>query len=286
MEEDDPPARPWRGAGQGSRRGGVVHRCPAARGTYIAESGAVDVPEDLDPGEVLSLLFPYVTSYQVLHRTAKAKRGETVLVHGAAGRVGIAALELGALAGLRLYGTCLARDRAKVEALGAVAIDYRHEDFLARVRDLTDGVGVDVVVDGLGGPISLRSLRALRPGGRLVVFGRYSTLSDGHKDWPAVFRRWTAIVTTWVWAKLSPRRAVFPSHVQKWRERAAMRPGSVGGEPMDADDFREDFNTMVELLREGKIHPVVAERLPLSEARHAHELLESSASKGKLVLVP
>ena len=102
-----------------------------------------------------------MTAYQVLHRTAKAKRGETVLVHGAAGRVGVAALELGALAGLRLYGTASARDRAKVEALGAVAIDYRNEDFLARVRE--EAGGVDVVVDSLGGPISLRSFRALRP---------------------------------------------------------------------------------------------------------------------------
>jgi NADPH:quinone reductase-like Zn-dependent oxidoreductase len=250
----------------------------------VPESGAVDVPEDLDPGEVLSLLFPYMTSYQVLHRTAKAKRGETVLVHGAAGRVGIAALELGALAGLRLYGTCSARDRAKVEALGAVAIDYRNEDFLARVRE--EAGGVDVVVDSLGGPISLRSFRALRPGGRLVVFGRYSTLSHGHKDWRAVFEWWLAIVMTWLWAKLSPRRKVFAYHVQRWRDRSAMRPGSVGGEPMDAEWFREDFNAMIELLREGKIHPVVAERLPLTEARHAHELLESAASKGKLVLVP
>jgi NADPH:quinone reductase-like Zn-dependent oxidoreductase len=55
---------------------------------------------------------------------------------------------------------------------------------------------------------------------------------------------------------------------------------------MDAEEFRDDFNAMVELLREGKIHPVVAERLPLSEARRAHELLQSSAAKGKLVLVP
>ena len=81
----------------------------------VPESGAVEVPEDLDPAEVLSLLFPYMTAYQVLHRTAKAKSGETVLVHGAAGRVGIAALELGAVAGLRLYGTASARDRAAVE---------------------------------------------------------------------------------------------------------------------------------------------------------------------------
>jgi NADPH:quinone reductase len=101
-----------------------------------------------------------------------------------------------------------------------------------------------------------------------------------------VFKWWVAIITTWVWAMLSPRRKAFPYHVQKWRDRAAMRPGSVGGEPTDAEKFREDFNTMVELLRKGKIHPTVAQRLPLDDARHAHELLESSASKGKLVLVP
>jgi len=250
----------------------------------VPESGAVDVPEDLDPGEVLSLLFPYMTAYQVLHRTAGAQSGETVLVHGAAGRVGVAALELGALACLRLYGTASARDRAKVEALGAVAIDYHNEDFLVRVR--AEAGGVDVVVDSLGGPISLRSFRALRPGGRLVVFGRYSTLSQGRKDWRAVFEWWAAILALWTWDKLSPRRKVLAYHVQKYRDRAARRAGSVGGEPMDPELFREDFATLVGLLRAGKIHPVVAERLPLAEARHAHELLESAASKGKLVLVP
>jgi NADPH:quinone reductase len=226
-----------------------------------------------------------MTAYQVLHRTAKVKSGETVLVHGAAGRVGIATLELGAAVGVRLIGTCSARDRAVVERLGAVAIDYQNEDFLARVRELTDD-GVDIVSDSLGGPISLRSFRALRPGGRLVVFGRYSTLKDGHKDWPAVIKWYAAITAVWLWDKLSPRRRVSPYHVQKYRDRTTNRDGAVGGEPMDPEQFREDFGVLIALLREGKIHPAVAERLPLSDARHAHELLESSASKGKLVLVP
>ena len=268
----------------GDRIGALTVWGADAERVCVPEAGAVEVPDDLDPGEVLSLLFPYMTSYQVLHRTAEVKRGETVLVHGAAGRVGVAALELAAVAGLRVFGTASARDRKKVEALGAVAIDYRNEDFLARVRE--EAGGVDVVVDSLGGPISLRSFRALRAGGRLVVFGRYDTLKDGHKDWPSVIKWWAAIVAVWTWDQLSPRRKVVPYHVQRWRDRAAMRPGSVGGEPMDAEWFREDFNTLVELLREGKLHPVVAERLPLAEARHAHELLESAASKGKLVLVP
>jgi NADPH:quinone reductase-like Zn-dependent oxidoreductase len=270
----------------GARIGALTVWGADAERVCVPESGAVDVPEDLDAGEILSLLFPYMTAYQVLHRTAKAKSGETVLVHGAAGRVGIAALELGAVAGLRLYGTASARDRAKVEALGAVFIDYRNEDFLARVRELTGGEGVDVVSDSLGGPISLRSFRALRPGGRLVVFGRYDTLKDGHKDWPAVIKWYAAIVGVWLWDKLSPRRKVFAYHVQKYRETATRRAGAVGGEPMDPEWFREDFSTLIELLREGDIHPVVAERLPLTEARRAHEMLESSASKGKLVLVP
>ena len=114
---------------------------------------------------------------------------------------------------------------------------------------------MDVVVDSLGGPISLRSFRALRPGGRLVVFGRYDTLKDGHKDWPAVIKWYAAIAAVWAWDKLSPRRRVSAYHVQKYRDRATRRDGAVGGEPADPEQFREDFGVLVELLRANKIHP-------------------------------
>ena len=233
----------------------------------VPEAYAVEVPEDLDPAEVVSLVFPYMTAYQVLHRAAKAKSGETVLVHGAAGRVGTAVLELGALAGLRLYGTASARDRAAVERLGAVAIDYRNEDFLARVRELT-GNGVDVALDGIGGALSLRSFRALRPGGRLVVFGRYATLAHGRKNWPAVIEWYAATASVALWGLLSPRRRVLAYRIQKLRIH-------------HQDWFREDFLALLELLRRGEIHPVVAERLPLSDARRAHELLEQLGGDGK-----
>jgi NADPH:quinone reductase-like Zn-dependent oxidoreductase len=269
----------------GDRVGALTVWGADAERVCVPEAGAVEVPEDLDPAEALCLVFTYMTAYQVLHRTAKVKPGETVLVHGAAGRVGVATLELGTVAGVHLYGTASAADRAKVEALGAVAIDYQNEDFLKQMRALP-GKGVDVVLDSLGGPISLRSFRALRPGGRLVVFGRYSTIKEGHKDWPAVIKWYAAIATVWLWDKLSPRRHVYPYSVQKYRDKATRRDGAVGGEPTNAAEFREDFGVLVELLRAGKIHPVVAERLPLAEARHAHELLESSAATGKLVLVP
>jgi NADPH:quinone reductase len=98
---------------EGDRIGALTVWGADADRVCVPEAGTVEVAEDLDPAEVLSLLFPYMTAYQVLHRTAMAKSGEAVLVHGAAGRVGTAALELGALAGLRLYGTCTAGDRAR-----------------------------------------------------------------------------------------------------------------------------------------------------------------------------
>src|SRR6185437_14326350 len=120
----------------GDRVGALTVWGADAERVCIPEAGAVEVPEDLDPAEVVSLLFPYMTSYQALHRTAQVRPGESVLVHGAAGRVGVAALECGAQAGLQLYGTCSGRDFAAVEKLGAVPIDYRNEDFVARIRQL------------------------------------------------------------------------------------------------------------------------------------------------------
>jgi NADPH:quinone reductase-like Zn-dependent oxidoreductase len=234
-----------------------------------------------------------MTAYQILHRTAKVKSGETVLVHGAAGRVGTAVLELAAVDDLRVYGTCSARDFAAVERLGAVPIDYRNEDFLARIRELTNGEGVDVVLDGFGGKLSLRSFRALRRGGRLVVFGHSDTIRNGHKSWRGWAEWYGTTAAVALWGLLSPSKHAYAFRVQKLREGRQVLPVSprhdalpVGGGPRDPDSFREDFAVLIELLREGKIHPVVAERLPLDEARHAHELLESSAAKGKLVLVP
>jgi len=257
---------------KGSRVAALTVWGAYAERVCIPEVNAIEVPGELDPAEIVSLVFPYMTAYQLLHRAAMVRSGETVLVHGAAGRVGTAILELGALAGVRIYGTASARDRALVEQLGAVAIDYRNEDFLARLRELT-GEGVDVVLDGIGGALSLRSFRALRPGGRLVIFGHYSTLAHGRKSWRGWIEWYVSTACVGLWGLLSPRRRVLAYRIQKLRDR-------------HPDWFREDLLQLVELLREGKIHPVVAKRLPLADARRAHELLEQSASAGKLVLVP
>ena len=258
----------------------------------LAEADVVEVPADLDPAEVVSLVLPYMTAYQLLHRTAKVRPGETVLVHGAAGRVGVAILELGAQAAVRLIGTCAAADRAAVERLGAVAIDYRNQDFVAHTRALPEK-GVDVVLDGIGGALSLRSFRTLRPSGRLVIFGHYTTLAQGRKSWRGWIEWYAATAAVALWALLSRNRQVLAYRIQKlhggrrqWFPTSGRaRPLPVGGGPRNAEWYREDFLALLQLLREHKIHPVIARRLPLADARRAHELLAESASVGKLVLV-
>src|SRR5881398_2554554 len=95
---------------EGDRIGALTVYGADAERVCVPEKYAVEVPEDLDPAEVVSVIFPDMTAYQMLHRTARVHSGETVLVHGAAGRVGTAALELGAVAELRMFGTCSAPD--------------------------------------------------------------------------------------------------------------------------------------------------------------------------------
>jgi NADPH2:quinone reductase len=107
----------------------------------------VPVPDRLDPAEAAIVVFNYLTAHQMLHRTAGAREGERVLAQGAAGGVGTALLQLGRLAGLKLYGTGSGTQAGVISALGATPIDYTKGSFVGRVRELT-GNGVDVVLDG------------------------------------------------------------------------------------------------------------------------------------------
>jgi NADPH:quinone reductase len=129
--------------------------------------------------------------------------------------------------------------------------------------------------------VSLRSFRALRrgdpvtgdPGGRLILMGNYNTMSQGRRSWRGWMEWYPATAAVLAWGLLSPYRRLSGYRIQKLRIP-------------HQDWFEEDLGVLLRLLREGRIHPVVAERLPFSEARHAHELLEDTAAKGKLVLVP
>ena len=136
----------------------------------LPQSELVPVPAGLDAAEAVSLGLNYVTAYQMMHRSAKVRPGQRVLIHGAAGGVGTALLQLGRLAGLEMYGTCSSRGASTVSDLGGIPIDYRHQDFVKEIRRLTSE-GVDVVFDPIGGTHLWHSRKALRPGGTVVGYG-------------------------------------------------------------------------------------------------------------------
>ena len=237
----------------------------------------VPVPTGLDPAEAVSLILNYVTAYQMLHRSAKVRKGQRVLIHGAAGGVGSALLQLGRLAGLEMYGTCSARGASAVSDMGGIPIDYQRQDFVEEIRRLT-GEGADVVFDGIGGTHIWRSRKALRPGGTVVAYGLTSSLregrlasgrSGGRHRYRAIAIFGLYIAASWL---LPGRKRVVPYSIQ-WLERA--RPAL----------FRQDLTALFDLLRQHKIKPVIARRFPLAEARGAHELLGKGGVIGKIVLM-
>jgi NADPH:quinone reductase len=269
------------GAGVSGIEVGQIVAAMPINGAYaefvcLAEAELVPVPPGLDAGEAVSLVLNYITAFQMLHRSARVAAGQRVLIHGAAGGVGTALLQLGRLAGLEMYGTCSSRGASAVSELGAIPIDYRHQDFVEEIRGLT-GDGVDAVFDPIGGGHLWRSRSALRRGGRVVGYGlitsiRGEGLTSGRPGRRRRFRGSAVFALTIAGGWLLPgRRRVSPYSIQTLKR---LRPAW----------FRQDLTALLDLLRQKKIQPLIARRFPLAEARRAHELLGEGGVIGKIVL--
>jgi NADPH2:quinone reductase len=186
-------------------------------------------------------------------------------------------LQLGRLAGLEMYGTCSLRGAPAVTDLGGIPIDYQHQDFVREIHRLTRE-GVDVVFDPMGGTHLWQSRKALRTGGRVVGYGlitsiRGEGLTSSRPGRRQRFRG-TAHFALYIAAGwlLPGRKRVVPYSIQSLKR---LKPGW----------FREDLITLLGLLRQQKIKPLIAKRFPLAEARHAHEMLGKGGVTGKIVLV-
>ena len=233
----------------------------------LPASELVPVPEDVDAAVAVCLVVNYLTAHVHLHQYGRVKPGERVLVHGAAGGVGSAVLELGRVAKLEMYGTASQHNQSIVSELGAEPIDYRSEDFVMRIAELTSD-GVDVVVDTVGGVRQLiRSYRTLRPGGRLVWLGSAATRDEG------LGAGLTSLVMASVLRHIPGGRSVPVTPV-------------VGTHALaNPDWYRSTLSELIALTASGSIRPLVSARFPLVDAPRAHERLERGGHAGKVVLV-
>jgi NADPH2:quinone reductase len=270
------------GAGVSGIEPGQIVAAMPIHGAYaefvcLPQQELVPVPPGADAAEAVSLVLNYITAYQMLHRSARVRSGQRVLIHGASGGVGTALLQLGRLAGLEMYGTCSSRGAQAVSDLGGIPIDYQHQNFVNEAHRLT-GDGVDAVFDPIGGPHLWQSRKALRPGGRVVGYGLISSirgegLASGRpgrrRRFGGTARFGLYLAGGWL---LPGRKRLVPYSIQTLKR---MNPAM----------FRQDLTALFDLLHQQQIKPLVAERLPLADARSAQELLEKGGVVGKIVLV-
>jgi NADPH:quinone reductase-like Zn-dependent oxidoreductase len=234
----------------------------------VAADRLVPVPAGLDPVRVAAVVLNYFVAYQMLHRVTRIRPGQRMLVHGGAGGVGVALIQLGTRAGAEVWATCSEGKRHWVTGLGAHAIDYRSEDFLPAVRGLPGG-GVHAVFDPVGGGHFRRSYRALAAGGTLVGFGQSDAYRGGRPS-----------LLTGAWGMLGG--IVAPSLVPDGKRAVFYNAWSLDKKEPAA--YREDVGAVLALLGADVIAPLAVTEFPLSEAAKAHELLEHESPTGKIVL--
>jgi NADPH2:quinone reductase len=249
-----------------------------ATAVLLTAADLVEVPDGIDADDAETLVVNGVTAYQMLHRTAKVRAGQTVLVLGAGGGVGSILVQLARHAGARVIGTASPRHHEALRALGVEPVDYRDPDVSARVRELAPD-GVDAVFDHLAGKSATRSYRLLNSTGTLVCYSIASKLDDK-----------TPVLVSFL--ELLARLAWW-NHLPTGRHASFYDIWADAGKPDSAkrDEFRAGIRTdlthVFDLLRTGVLTAKVAARFPLAEAA-AMKLSESSerTTLGKIILIP
>ena len=224
----------------------------------------VSVPDGLNDFESVSLILSYLTAYQMLYRSAKVKPGQTILIHACSGAVGIAMLQLGKLLNLKMYGTASKSKHHFIEKHGGIAIDYKHEDFVAKLK-IAEPDGIDAVFDPIGGSYFPRSLKVLKKSGTLVGFGYQNSASGNGGN---VVLDYFKIL---FWNLLPTKPSTSFYIISTWHKQ-------------HNDWFQEDLAQLFNLLLENKIKPEIGKVMNLSQASEAHQLVEEAQILGKIVL--
>ncbi|MFF3153067.1 medium chain dehydrogenase/reductase family protein [Streptomyces sp. NPDC057910] len=239
----------------------------------IDAADVVRVPEGVAAAEAETLVVNGITAWQMLHRKARIRAGQTVVVHGANGGVGSVLVQLALAAGARVIGTASGRHHEVLRERGVDPVDYRDEDVAARIRALAPE-GVHAVFDHVGGRGIVDSWRLLAPGGTLVSYGSAATRDDsGSKQWPVL----KLLGRVWLWNSLPNGRHAYFFNVWAGRALAKNRFRTR---------LRTDLTEVFAALQRGDITAQVAAQLPLVHAAEALRLAESGTVAGKVVLTP
>ncbi|ARU58031.1 alcohol dehydrogenase [Oleiphilus messinensis] len=232
-------------------------------------------PESIPAPVAVALILNYVTAYQMLHRLARIKPNETVLIHGLAGGVGSALMQLALHADAQVYGTLSQRKWDSLDCMltgneRLTKIDYQSEPFEAAIkRHCADGV--DVVFDAVGGQHLKRSYQTLIPFGRVISYGFSTAIHNGRRNW---LKAGNGIL-----------KGLFSAVDLIATSKTVSGYGIWVAAHAHPDWFQQDMQAVLDLYEAGIINPLISKTLPLAEIQQAHRLMESSQVPGKIVLM-
>ena len=244
----------------------------------VAADQVLPLPEKLSFEQGAAFPVNYGTAYAALILMGGLRQGDRVLIHAAAGGVGIAATQLARNVDAEIFGTASAAKHDAIRAQGVThAIDYRNDDFEAEVMRITAGEGVDLIIDALGPASFRKDYRLLRSGGRMVMFGLSEASKSGSRSVPAALRSLLAMpLATMPWWKslsmMNENKGVFGLNMLSWWDREGNLDRLTA--PLLAG------------LEAGTIEPVVAEAFPFDKAGEAHEFIAQRRNVGKVMLFP
>ncbi|MBK8170458.1 MAG: zinc-binding dehydrogenase [Sandaracinaceae bacterium] len=235
---------------------------------------ALPIPDEMSFEEAAGLPVVYITAYHMIHRVAHVRSGESVLIHMAAGGVGLAALQLcKAIGNVTTFGTASASKHDVLREQGCThPIDRHNEDYVEVVRRITNGRGADVVLDPLGGKDWKKGFSLLPPVGRLITFG-FANMASGEKR--NYFRVAGQFMSIPLWSPL----ALMDGN----RTIAGVNIGHLWGE---THLISEELGAILALYRERKISPRIDATYSFAQAGEAHRRIQDGKNVGKIVLTP
>jgi len=235
---------------------------------------AAALPESMSYEQGAALPVNYITAYHMLFRVAQLRPGHRVLVHMAAGGVGIAAIQLcRTVERVEIFGTASGSKHERLREQGCDhPIDYRQDDYAEEVRRLTDGQGVDIVLDPLGGKDWKKGYGLLRPVGHLIAFGFANMHAGARRRLVHMARQAAQIPLFTPLGLMNENRSVSGVNIgHLWKQKELLR---------------EELDALVALFGEGRIQPQIDSSFPFEQAADAHRRMESRQNVGKVLLVP
>ncbi len=231
---------------------------------------ALPLPDDVGLDVAASIPVTYLTAHHMLHHLGHMEQNDAVLIHGGAGGVGTAALQICQWAGVsKVWATASGHKSSTIEAFGGIAIDRHNEDFVEVIKKATNNEGVDHILDPIGGDNLSRSLSVLKEGGRLYTYGMSAAAPTSKRNLFRSYLAWRKTPKFDPLRLMTRNRGVFGVHMGTWKDEKVML---------------KQLQRILEGINSGRLAPVIDSVFDAEDVAKAHQYIHDGKNIGKVLL--